>query len=86
MLFYGCRLDVVEDSTTIAVNDLDIEFKDVNLEYDGQTKTPTSTNHDDETQTTTWTFKDTIPAGTKATLTIKYKGVLNDNMAGTFCG
>lgn len=78
------RLDVVEDSTTIAVNDIELEIKDVKLEYDGKTKTPAGTSRDDEVQTTTWTFKDTIPAGTEATLTIKYKGNLNDNMAGTY--
>lgn len=78
------RLDIVEDSTTIAINDIDLEIKDVKLEYGGQTYTPTSTGRDDEIQTTTFNFKDTIPAGTDATLTIKYKGILNDNMAGTF--
>lgn len=78
------RLDIVEDSTTVAVNDIDLEIGDVKLEYDGKTYTPTSNGHDDEIQTTTFNFKDTIPAGTKATLTIKYKGILNDNMAGKF--
>lgn len=40
--------------------------------------------HTDDIQTTTWTFKDIIPAGTKATLTINYTGILNNNMAGMF--
>lgn len=84
VVFYKNRLDIVEDSTTVAVNDVDIEIKDVKLEYDGKTQTPASTKHDDEVQTTTFTFKDTVPAGTNATLTIKFAGVLNDNMAGTF--
>lgn len=78
------RLDIVEDSTTIAINDIDLEIGDVKLEYGGQTHTPTSNGRDDEIQTTTFNFKNTIPAGTKATLTIKYKGILNDNMAGKF--
>lgn len=74
----------MEDSTTIAINDIDLEMGDVKLEYGGQTQTPTSKGRDDEIQTTTFTFKDTVPAGTSAILTIKYKGTLNDNMAGTF--
>lgn len=84
MVFYEYRLDIVENSTTIAINDIDLVMEHVKLEYDGQTQTPTSTGRDDEIQTTTFTFKDTIPAGTNAILTIKYKGTLNDNMAGTF--
>lgn len=83
-LYLMGRLDVVEDSTTIAINDIDLEIGDVKLEYDGHTYTPTSNGRDDEIQTTTFNFKDTIPADTKATLTIKYKGILNDNMAGKF--
>lgn len=34
------RLDVVEDSTTIALNDIEIEIKEATLEYDGTTRTP----------------------------------------------
>lgn len=34
------RLDVVKDSTTVAVNDVDIEIQSAKLEYNGQEYTP----------------------------------------------
>ncbi|KAH8149022.1 uncharacterized protein LAJ45_06998 [Morchella importuna] len=77
-------LDVVKDSTTVAVNDVDIEIQSAKLEYNGQEYTPVNVEHTDDIQTTTWTFKDVIPAGTTATLTIKYTGILNNNMAGFY--
>lgn len=96
-------MEVVEESTTIAVNIIDIDIKEVSVEYDGSSYSPTDSkyffpppcfwcdggdanwftdSHDEETQTITWTFAKTIPAGTQAKLTIKFQGSLNDNMAG----
>ena len=41
-------------------------------------------SYNEDTQTTTVSFKDTIPAGSKATLTQKFTGSLNENMAGFY--
>ncbi|KAL7273583.1 Aminopeptidase 2 mitochondrial [Rhizina undulata] len=77
-------LDVVEDSTSVAVNSLDIDIKEVELKHGGNIQKPTETSYDKDIQTVTFKFKDTIPAGSKVTLTIKYVGDLNDNMAGFY--
>ncbi|PUU74853.1 ERAP1-like C-terminal domain-domain-containing protein [Tuber borchii] len=77
-------LEVVEKSTTVTVNLVDIDIKEVYVEYNGSLHSPTDSNHNEETQTVTWTFKKTIPEGTQGNLTIKFQGSLNDNMAGFY--
>jgi hypothetical protein len=39
------RLDVVKDSTTIAVNDVEIEIQSAKLEYNGQEYTPVNVEY-----------------------------------------
>jgi len=46
--------------------------------------TPVSHNYNEDTQTDKFTFGEELPAGSKATLTIKYVGHLNDKMAGFY--
>ncbi|PWW73107.1 hypothetical protein C7212DRAFT_354068 [Tuber magnatum] len=77
-------LELVESCTTVAVNLIDIDFKEVSVEYGVSSHSPTDSNHDEETQTITWTFEKTIPPGTRAILTIKFQGSLNDIMAGFY--
>ncbi|KAL7273435.1 Aminopeptidase 2 mitochondrial [Rhizina undulata] len=74
-------LDVLEDSTIVAINSLDIDIKEVELKHEGNIQKLTETSYDKDIQTVTFKFKDTIPAGSKVTLTIQYVGDLNDNMA-----
>ncbi|KAG9731032.1 hypothetical protein KCU59_g12552, partial [Aureobasidium melanogenum] len=78
-------LDVVEDTTSISLNTIDIDIK--STEVHSGSKLITSSpklSYDENTQTTTVSFPDTIPAGHKATLTQTFTGTLNDNMAGFY--
>ncbi|KAG0641126.1 peptidase family M1-domain-containing protein [Tuber brumale] len=77
-------LEIVEKSTAVAVNLIDIDIKEVSLEHNGSSHSPTDSSHNEETQTINWTFEETIPAGAQASLTIKFQGLLNDNMAGFY--
>lgn len=79
------ELDVVEDTTSISVNSLDIDIKETKITSGSSliTSSPKIT-HDEDSQTTRIAFDQTIPAGTKATLTHKFVGTLNDNMAGFY--
>ena len=53
-------------------------------QHDSGDANSSTDSHDEETETITWAFKETIPAGTQANLTIKFQGSLNDTMAGEF--
>ncbi|KAI4726645.1 hypothetical protein E4T49_05509 [Aureobasidium sp. EXF-10728] len=78
-------LDVVEDTTSISLNTIDIDIKSTEVHSGSKliTSSPKVT-YDENTQTTTVSFPDTIPAGHKATLTQTFTGTLNDNMAGFY--
>lgn len=78
------ELEVVEDSKDISVNSLDIEILNTELEIGGKTYTPESHDYNKDTQTDKFTFCEALPAGSKATLKIKYVGQLNDKMAGFY--
>ena len=78
-------LDVVENTTSISLNTIDLDIKDTKVH--AGTKLISSSNelhYNKDTQTTTITLSETIPAGTKATLTQTFTGTLNDNMAGFY--
>ncbi|KAM0440052.1 hypothetical protein ACHAPT_001155 [Fusarium lateritium] len=77
--------DVVEDSTSIALNTVDIDIHETIVEANGATVTSSPTlDYNKDTQTTTITFDQTIPAGQKARLTQRFTGTLNDEMAGFY--
>ncbi|KAL3600265.1 Aminopeptidase 2 mitochondrial [Fusarium poae] len=77
--------DVVEDSTSIALNTVDLEIHDTLVEANGSTISSSPTlDYDKDSQTTTITFDKTIPAGQKARLTQRFTGTLNDDMAGFY--
>lgn len=55
------------------------------MSQDGKTITESpKLEHDDDAQTTKVSFDKTIPAGSKAKLTMVFTGILNDNMAGFY--
>lgn len=79
------ELDVVEDTTSITLNTIELTIHSTSVSQDGKTiaQSP-KLEHDDNAQTTKVSFDKTIPAGSKATLTIDFAGILNDNMAGFY--
>ncbi|GAB7359225.1 hypothetical protein MBLNU230_g5884t1 [Neophaeotheca triangularis] len=78
-------LDVVEDTKSISLNTLDLDIKETIIKSGGSVVSSTPTlNYDEDSQTTKIDFDQTIPAGSKATLTQKFTGTLNDNMAGFY--
>ncbi|KAH7235684.1 peptidase family M1-domain-containing protein [Fusarium tricinctum] len=77
--------DVVEDSTSIALNTVDLEIHETLIEANDATISSSPTlDYNKDTQTTTITFDKTIPAGQKARLTQRFTGTLNDDMAGFY--
>jgi aminopeptidase 2 len=78
-------LDVVEDSTSIALNTNDLKVTSTKISAGSHTVSSSPQVHyNKDSQTTTISFEDTLKAGSKATLTQKFTGVLNDNMAGFY--
>ncbi|KAH7264907.1 peptidase family M1-domain-containing protein [Fusarium redolens] len=77
--------DVVEDSTSIALNTVEIDIHETLVEANGATVSSSPTlDYNKDTQTTTVNFDKTIPAGQKARLTQRFTGTLNDDMAGFY--
>jgi aminopeptidase 2 len=78
-------LDVVEDTTSISLNTTDLTIHSTSVSSGDQVITDSpSVAHDEENQTTKISFKQTIPAGSKASVTMNFTGILNDNMAGFY--
>jgi len=77
------RLDVAKDTKEISVNVLDIDIHNVSLKSDSSTQSSKDITYDKENQRVTFIFEKSLNAGSKATLTIKYTGQLNNNMCGT---
>lgn len=79
------ELDVVEDTRSISLNTVQVDILSTKV-TSGSTTISSSPkiSYNEDTQTTTVEFDQTIPAGTKATLYHKFKGTLNDNMAGFY--
>ncbi|KAF1950718.1 hypothetical protein CC80DRAFT_496632 [Byssothecium circinans] len=78
-------LDVVEDTTSITLNTIDLKVHTAKVTSGDQdiSSSPTLA-HDEEAQTTKVSFDQTIPSGSKAALTMTFTGTLNDNMAGFY--
>lgn len=76
------RLDVAKDTKEISVNVLDIEIHNVSLKSDSSTQSSKDITYDKDNQRATFVFDESLHAGSKATLTIKYTGQLNNNMCG----
>lgn len=79
-------LDVVEDTTSIALNSLEIDIHSTTVSKgDGAVVSDTpEVTFDADKQTTIVKFDQAIPAGTKAQLKHTFTGYLNDNMAGFY--
>ncbi|TKA56352.1 hypothetical protein B0A49_12473 [Cryomyces minteri] len=79
------ELDIVEDTTSISLNTLDLNIHSTKVSSGSKliTSSP-DVSYNKDTQTTTVSFNETIPAGSKATLTQTFSGTLNDNMAGFY--
>ncbi|KAH8587060.1 peptidase family M1-domain-containing protein [Bisporella sp. PMI_857] len=84
-------LTVVEDTTSISLNTLEIEIKGVKIlsgsEAEGEFKLLTDSPeiaHHEDSQTTKISFPSTISKGSFAQLQIEFVGELNDKMAGFY--
>lgn len=78
-------LDVVQDTSSISVNALELDITHTTIEAGGQViSSSPKLAHDEDSQTTKIDFDHTIPAGSKAKLVHKFVGSLNDNMAGFY--
>lgn len=78
-------LDVVEDTTSISLNTLELEIHSTKV-MSGTTTISSSpdVSYNESTQTTTVKFEKVIPRGTKAQLIQRFTGQLNDKMAGFY--
>lgn len=76
--------DVVEDTTSIALNTVDLEIHETIVKTDDLTLSSPKLDYTKDTQTTTISLDQTIPAGKKVKLTQRFTGILNDEMAGFY--
>ncbi|KAJ9190715.1 hypothetical protein DTO166G4_9111 [Paecilomyces variotii] len=78
-------LDVVEDTNSISLNSNEIDIHSTTVSAGGAVVTSSpEVTYDQDAQTTTVKFKETIPAGSKAQIKQTFTGQLNDNMAGFY--
>ncbi|HWG21481.1 MAG TPA: M1 family metallopeptidase [Terracidiphilus sp.] len=75
-------LDVKEPTSSVTLNSLEIEYQSVTIRAGGNEQTA-SVSSDKEKEQTTFTFPRQIPAG-KATLSIHYTGILNNELRGFY--
>ncbi|KAI9714490.1 MAG: Aminopeptidase 2 mitochondrial [Bogoriella megaspora] len=78
-------LDVLEDTTAISLNTLELDVHKTEL-HSGSSLITSSPkiSYDHDAQTFTLAFDQKIPAGSKAKLSLTFTGTLNDNMAGFY--
>ncbi|KAK3715670.1 Aminopeptidase 2 mitochondrial [Vermiconidia calcicola] len=78
-------LDVMEDTTSITLNTIDIDIQETKVTSGSSTiaSSPKLTL-DEDAQTTKIEFDQSIPAGSKAQLHHKFTGTLNDKMSGFY--
>lgn len=78
-------LDVVEDTNSISLNSNEIDIHSTTVSAGGAVVTSSpEVTYNQDAQTTTVKFKETIPAGSKAQIKQTFTGQLNDNMAGFY--
>ncbi|KAI9852169.1 MAG: Aminopeptidase 2 mitochondrial [Thelocarpon superellum] len=78
-------LKVNTDTTSIALNTIDIEILSTKITAGSSLVTSSpKISYNEDTQTTTFAFDKSIPAGETAQLSISFKGILNDKMAGFY--
>ncbi|KAL1861140.1 Aminopeptidase 2 mitochondrial [Paecilomyces lecythidis] len=78
-------LDVVEDTNSISLNSNEIDIHSTTVFAGGAVVTSSpEVTYNQDAQTTTVKFKETIPAGSKAQIKQTFTGQLNDNMAGFY--
>ncbi|KAI9845477.1 MAG: Aminopeptidase 2 mitochondrial [Sclerophora amabilis] len=78
-------LQVNDDTTSIALNTLEIDIHSTKLVSGSEVITTSpKVTYNESNQTTTLSFDKTIPAGSKAQLTQTFRGTLNDKMAGFY--
>lgn len=75
-------VDVQQPTNTIVLNVADIDFQSVTVNAGGKEQTAKFAIDSDKEEAT-FTFAQQIPAG-KATLSIEYKGILNDKLRGFY--
>ena len=73
---------LAEPARSITLNAVDITFNTVAIAAGGKEQTA-AVSLDDQTEQATFTVPETLPAG-KATLTIRYSGILNDKLRGFY--
>ncbi|KPM33936.1 Aminopeptidase 2, mitochondrial [Neonectria ditissima] len=77
--------EVVEDTTSISLNTVDLDIHETVVESSGATiSSSPALSYNKDSQTTTITFDQTITAGQGARLTQRFTGTLNDEMAGFY--
>ena len=75
----------MDDTTSISLNTLDLNIYSTEIKADSKViSSSPELNYNVDTQTTKISFKETLAAGSKATLVQKFTGTLNDNMAGFY--
>lgn len=79
------ELDVAENSNSISLNTLDLKIRSTTVSSGGATiSSNPELSFNEDTQTCKVSFEETLPAGSKATLTQTFTGTLNNNMAGFY--
>ncbi|KAI9668236.1 MAG: Aminopeptidase 2 mitochondrial [Bathelium mastoideum] len=78
-------LDILEDTQAISLNTLEIDILKSEL-HSGSSLITSSpkVSYDADSQVTTFSFDQKIPAGNTAKLSLTFTGTLNDNMAGFY--
>jgi aminopeptidase 2 len=78
-------LEVKESTKSISLNTLDLTILSTSISSGSEiVSSDPDVHHNEDKQVTTVSFGHELPAGSKATLTITFTGVLNDNMAGFY--
>ena len=85
LTYFSCSLEVKEDTTSIALNILELDIHSTTVSTGGAeiTSSP-KISYDEGKQTVTISFDKTIPAGSKAQIKQTFTGRLNENMAGFY--
>ncbi|HEY1464111.1 MAG TPA: M1 family metallopeptidase [Terriglobales bacterium] len=78
------KLNVLKPTTQIVLNSVDIEFNEINISSGGQTQAAKVTEDKEKQMVTLQVEKELAPG--PASLQIKYKGLLNDELRGFYIG